>query len=248
MDSRSDILNELEALSPMLAKIGNANVFSVPEGYFDHLSETILVCIHEENSSVAKMNAADVPENYFDGLADNILLKIKMQEESAAELPAVLQSIRHKNVFEVPQGYFDTLAFDVINNIKTQQPAKVVSFGSRIVKYAAAAMITGAIALGAYQYSNNNGQTDITTAAFAQIDQAIEKGKNMDEKQFNSTLDSLSTEDIAKYLELNVDENDLEALAANIDESSLPTEDEYITDDKTLENYLTEIDTEEFNN
>ena len=42
MKLSSDILDELKELSPFLAGMKKTNVFSVPDGYFDSLCETIL--------------------------------------------------------------------------------------------------------------------------------------------------------------------------------------------------------------
>lgn len=247
MENREDILNELKELSPVVAAIGNVNVFSVPEGYFDNVSTTVLACIHEEQG-IANIISADVPKDYFDNLADNILAKIKMQEEETVLSP-LLQNIRNTNVFTVPKGYFDELPTQILSKINTKQPAKVIPFGRRIVKYAVAAALTGVMALGIYTYTNKPSQPEVTeTQPTAKLDESIEKGKNMDDKQFNDALASLSVDDIAKYLEKNGDEKDIELLASNLDENSLPSQDDYILDEKTLDNYLAEPDTQKAKN
>ena len=42
MENRTEILNELQSLSPTLAGLQGLNVYTVPNGYFDVLSEDIL--------------------------------------------------------------------------------------------------------------------------------------------------------------------------------------------------------------
>ncbi|MGG9970521.1 hypothetical protein ACQ33O_01905 [Ferruginibacter sp. SUN002] len=234
METRTDILNELKAISPTLAAMEKVNVFEVPQRYFDQLSESVLASLNKE--------LGDVPEKYFDHLADNILAKIKLQEAAETDLSPALQSIRGINVFEVPQGYFENLSTEIVDKTVTIQPAKVISFGSRIVKYAVAAALTGVVALGVYKYTNNNPTQPNDIVSVAKLDASIEKGKDMNDKQFNETLENLSADDIAKYLETNFNEKEIESLASNIEENSLPSQDDYFTDEKTLENYLEELD------
>ena len=76
----------------------------------------------------------------------------------------MLYSVQNENVFEVPTGYFNTVADTVLNKVKPQ-PAKVVVMHQKHVffKYAAAAMITGIMALGVYKFinkSSNHGNTN----------------------------------------------------------------------------------------
>lgn len=129
MENRTDILNELKALSPTIAAIEKVNVFTVPEGYFDYLSVDILMGIETEYGSISNtsrvVSAAEIPTGYFDTLADSILTKIKAQdaEDAAVEINAlspVLFSIKNETTFETPQGYFDSLADNVLQKIKTQ--------------------------------------------------------------------------------------------------------------------------------
>jgi hypothetical protein len=63
----------------------------------------------------------------------------------------------------------------------------------------------------------------------------------MGDAQFNATLDSLSTQEIASYLEKHNDEGDVASLTSSLDANSVPSQDDYIVDDKTLDNYLQEL-------
>ena len=60
----------------------------------------------------------------------------------------------------------------------------------------------------------------------------------MNEKQFDQTLNTLSDDDIANYLDKNGSDADVAELSSNIDDNSLPNADQYLLDDKTLDNYL----------
>lgn len=243
MERNTDILNELKSISPFVAAIGTKNIFSVPQGYFDSLSDTVLVCIKEEYGILPTVNTNSVPQGYFDDLASSILDKIKNQQTSAVdeikELSPALHSIQHKNVFEVPVNYFVDLPEAVISKTQAKQTGKLVTMSSRIVKYAVAAMLTGAIALGVYKFSDRPvNVVTVPQQTLAALDPIIEQGKNMNDKQFDETLNNLSEDAIAKYLEKNGNEKDVATLASSIDETTLPNEDDYLLDEKTLEKYL----------
>ncbi len=288
------ILNELQTLSPLLAGIQKENVFSVPVGYFETLSDTVLIGLKEEAGITDTTKIADVPQGYFENLSSAILDKIKAQQKNTvtdepAELPVVLQSIQHTNLFEVPQGYSENLSSAIFYKIKAQQkdisineeeelsillrsmqhinvfevpkeyfntvpvnilnsikatPAKVVGMHKlrSFIKYAAAAVIAGAMVLGVYKYTDKPDHTNVVSpVSFAKLDAAIEKGKNMNELQFTAALNNLTKEDITIYLEKNGNEEDMSLMTSSSDEIDLPNKDEYLQDEKTLENYLDKI-------
>jgi len=282
MEKKNEILNELQSISPLIAAIGKVNVFTVPEGYFNSISDTVMLSLNENFSAVPTLvNKEDVPDGYFENLSTSILDKIKKQE--AGELPEIFSTIKKENPLRVPENYFETLPGIILNKIKTapqdgenlpevlvnlkkvqpftvpvnyfselpgnilnkikQQsgPAKIVSIRPRfsVMKYAAAAVITGALALGVYKYSNQPEVPEITKVA---MDPSIEKGKIMDDKKFTETLNNLSADEIVSYLQRNSSEADIAVLRSNLDDKSLPTEEDYLLDDKTLDNFLKEIE------
>jgi len=321
MNHRTDIVNELMNISPLVAGIGKENVFAVPEGYFDSISPTVLLCLKEEEPLIGQFETtAAVPEGYFDGLAGNILNKIKTQQPELAEeipaffsqiskeqpfeipvgyfeslsdtilsaiqmneerMPEIFTGIDKSNPFEIPAGYFDTLSDKVLSAVNAsggeampvifetvskkipyEVPAgyfdtlsnnilaKVKSSGGRVVKmsarfsffkYAVAALFTGALALGIYKYSTNRGTQTGTTSVALNLDPSIEKGKAMDEKSFNESLDNLSEEAIVKYLEKNGNEADVSVLTSNMENISLPEQEDYLLDDNTLNNFLKDL-------
>jgi hypothetical protein len=121
MDTRNDILRELQELQSTLAGREVINVFTVPEGYFAGFAGSVMRTINGDNilKTVTQTAGSDVPDGYFDTLADNILNKIKLQhiasdsEETSETLSPLMESLRHKNVFEVPQGYFEGLTGNI---------------------------------------------------------------------------------------------------------------------------------------
>ncbi len=291
METNKDLLNELELLSPLIAAMDKVNVFTVPAGYFDSLSYTVLACINEAQNPITNHSAiinSTIPKGYFDQLASSILVKIKKEQtakEETASLSPLLSSLQHHQVFEAPKGYFEQLTIDIKKSIentsyddelkklspvlksvqavnvfevptgyfenlsnsilkKVKAPsARIINFQVRnsFLKYAAAAIITGVIAIGALRYLQPTQSVNTNNTSLAILDESIEKGKTMNDQQFEETLQKLTATDIAKYLENNGDITDVAILGNSIDENNLPNEDDYILDEKTLDNFIKEV-------
>jgi len=298
METKNDLLNELESLSPLIAAMDKVNVFTVPPGYFDSLSYTVLACVNEEQNPTTNNLAvihSTIPEGYFDQLAASILDKIKTEQTAKEEietLSPILSGLQYKKVFEVPTGYFEQLTIDIKNSIqdnsstdeitelspelqklqrvnvfevptgyfenlstsilkKAKAPfAKIINFQARnsFLKYAAAAIITGVIAMGALRYLQPSQSANTIATPLAMLDESIEKGKTMNDQQFEEGLKKLTSVDIAKYLENNGDITDVATLRNNIDEYNLPNEDDYILNEKTLDNFIKEINNNSIKN
>lgn len=251
MAIKDDILNELNELSPLIAGIEKVNVFSVPDGYFNDLDEVILAGIKEHDivfmNGIKNETFFEAPNGYFENLADNILAKIKKQQtENASDelrkLSPMLYSIQNEKTLEAPAGYFESLAVNILAKVRPQH-AKIVTIHKRrtILKYAAAAMITGSMALGIYKFIQKPGHNNPDVAAVALLAPSIQTGIQMNETQFNDALNNLSQDDIANYLEKNANDEDVAALSSGIDENTLPAQSDYLSDDKTLDNYLNDI-------
>lgn len=280
MNTRTDIINELEQLQSPLAAQPPVNVFTVPQGYFDGLAASVMRTVQGDNilQSLQPPANADVPAGYFDNLASNILNKIKAQENQDDPLSPLMESLRKTNVFTVPQGYFEGLSEAIVagqattdiqlsttlESLRQQQvftvptgyfealsgkimaqvqpKGKLVSFvRSRFVKYAAAAMVTGAMALGVYQFTQkgSNGGTTGTQALAALTDvqkKGIELSKN--DVLYNQEMDQLSGEAIAQFLTANGEDLEAAVAAAAVNENDLPNETDLMLDDAALEEFL----------
>ena len=249
MNPSPEILNELKAISPLLAGLEKINVFRVPEGYFNELHLRIADYARLNNTSavdnINKRNLQEVPPGYFDTLSDSILAKVKAAyPESAKEelrkLSPLLYALKG-NVFSVPDGYFESFAGDVVERLKPK-PAKIITMkkGNSWWKYAAAAVVTGAIAVFSLQIFNTNtgnsvsGLPDYVKASF----------QYKTEDDLNAGIAKLSDDDIIKYLEKNGNIMDNELLTNNTDVSEMPSQTDYLTDENTLNTYLNKIDAE----
>ena len=236
MHSNDSIQNELKELNSILVNISNRNVYTVPAGYFDVLSHDILLALREQIINVA--DNSSVPAGYFDGLADAIMGKIKAGAADDTEGSALLSSLKGINVYQVPQGYFDRLAADIVN--KLPQPAKVVVMEKRssFFRYAAAAVITGIIGLSVIsvfdkKQATDPSSTDATSIAAVNIDDELLK---------------VNDNDIVNYLKESGEDVNAALVASISDDKNLPDQVDYLTDEKTLDNLLSELKASESTN
>jgi hypothetical protein len=234
MKTNEDILNELLTISPLLAGIDRKNVFTVPEGYFNTLNQHII------NRTVHNQTLSSVPEGYFDNLAGQVLNKIKAEEDVTLEtLAPHLQALQHINVFRVPNGYFNDLASVVLNKI--QRPARVIEIQRRSIwKYAAAAIVTGFIAVNSLWTFNNTSQP-VASKTFQKLglpSYFSEAYQYKTEDELNEAIASLPSDDIVSYLQNTGTVADNEQLNSAIDTKNMPSQDDYLNDENTLETYL----------
>lgn len=253
MINSPEILNELKGISPLLADMEKTNVFHVPEGYFNDLHFRIAnYAMLNDTIEIEgeKTNLPQVPAGYFDTLSDQILSKIKTiyfesAEEELRKLSPMLYSLQGENVFTIPKGYFESFADDVLEKIKPQ-PAKIVTMKKRKSwwKYAAAAVVTGAIAITSLQIFNSSGNKFL-----ASVSPDIKASfQYKTEAQVDAGIAKLSDDEIIKYLENNGNVMDNEILINNTDVSEMPSQSDYLSDENTLNAYLDKIDAETSNN
>jgi hypothetical protein len=247
MEKSEEILNELKAISPVLAEIDKTNVFRVPEGYFDDFDEkiTTVVFLHQDK----KNNFQKVPEGYFDSLSSTIISRIKNEDENADNeiklISPALYYLKEEKVFSIPDGYFDNLSDKILYRIN-HQDAKIISLApvKKWWRYAAAAVVAGIITITSIQVFNKPGSNvtkpviAVSTAIPGYVQLATQYKTT---KQLNAGIASLSDDEIAKYLEKNTTILDDDALINNTSTKELPTPGDYLIDDNALNNYLQKI-------
>ncbi|MEO6612578.1 MAG: hypothetical protein ABIT05_14240 [Chitinophagaceae bacterium] len=190
MTQRDNILQELNELNSRLANTQPQNVYSVPAGYFDGLADQVLDRIRAIGASTAVEELGhlspllsklsdkmpySVPAGYFEQLENNVLGIIRESNDyqnSKEELETIspfLSGLKKQMPYSVPQGYFETV-------VSGQPAAKIVSFTNRKwFRFAAAAMITGLIALAGFLYFNSRNQFDPVEQPYAWIKKSIKK-------------------------------------------------------------------------
>jgi hypothetical protein len=129
MTQRTDILSELDQLSPVVAAIPFVQPYQVPAGYFSDLSAWVLSFIEAESqgpafeeavlpASISSKNMPyQLPDGYFNQLSNNILSYIQSVEGEPA-LPAGLTG---EMPFALPVNYFDDLSSTILAAIKAEE-------------------------------------------------------------------------------------------------------------------------------
>ena len=226
MKSNDVIQNELKEFNSLLADISRSNVYAVPDGYFDVLSRDVLLGIQQTPMHVEDNGM--VPGGYFEGLSGSIMQKIRdgITDEDESVL---LKGLKNVNVYQVPAGYFDDLASGIIN--KLHQPSKVVVMQKRssFFRYAAAAVITGFIGLSVISIFDKKGETD-------SIQPKTETAFNFDE-----AFSTLTDAEIVNYLQKEGQDVNAALVASVSDDKSLPDQEDYLTDENTLDNLLNQL-------
>lgn len=161
---------------------------SVPDGYFEALSGTIL----------SKIKALET-------------------EDASTEIRALspmLYSIQDENVFEVPHGYFENLSDEILNKVKPA--AKVVNMERRsrtFFKYAVAAVFTGMMALGVFKFSDTAKRVtlpDYVTAGL-QVKNVDQELASISDAEIVKFLEESGTDVKAAIVANSIDENELPA-------------------------------------
>jgi hypothetical protein len=223
MNNNDIILNELKEISPAVANINRRNIYSVPSGYFLDLAEQLLDLVKQHPETfIFKTTATPfkIPASYFDGLSSEILNKVKQQhsaqsevERELAEIAPLLNTISKVPVYTIPHGYFKNLEAHKIDS-----EAKVIymSKSRRFIRYAAAAAITGLVAIGGIFYANNDSPDNALTAA----------------PKFNQQqVKQLSDEEIVNYLRSDPAATDV-TITNNAQEKDLQNFTKELTDEE----------------
>ncbi len=229
------------------------NSFSVPDGYFEGLNNSIFDKIRatENNELLDEMsqlsttiagignaNVYSVSPTYFLAVSNTILQSIYASESNEVldemnKLSPTVAGIGNKNVYTAPQGYFDVLRFANTEApvVRMQKQTAVRSF----FKYAVAAVVTGLLGISVYTFVNKPLKPDVQTAAL--MKQADEIIKN---NSFDAMLETISDKDLEKYLTNNGEDVNAALVASTAEDVQLPNADDYLFDDKTLDNFLNE--------
>jgi len=252
----ADILLGIDTESGLLNLASDDSSAKVPAGYFDTLAGSILgkikaLDIEVENDNLSpeltgikSKNVFQIPVGYFESLAGSILTKIQTEEaeDAATEIRALspmLYSIQNQHVFELPQGYFENLSAQILDKVNPQPKViKMQRRSSTFFKYAVAAALTGVMALGVFKFTSTDKKADLPGYVTAGL-----KVQDVDQE-----LTKLSDDDIVRYLEANGTDVKTAMVANSIDENELPSQEDYLLDEKALDKYLNSINVNDLKN
>ena len=235
---KTEIRNELKEIAASLAQMGNENCYRVPDGYFEGFADEVMNKIHLPFTQLPY--TAPTP-SYFEGLAGTILNKIKSSgtiveadNEVTTELKVLsplLASIKKENVYSVPADYFANFRVGIPAIDKTAQVIPLHrSRPIRWMRFAAAAVIVGIIAIGGIFLLKNNdtGGNDFASSIA---------------NTFSKPLSTISDDAIISYLKQSP--ADLDVTPAIFDDNKINVgslEEQLLNDipDSTIQEYLQE--------
>lgn len=246
MNFHKDILNELNEISPLVASIPRVNPLSVPENYFKGLSSNILDKIEfsGDESGFAKIASPfQAPDGYFEHISRDILALVKdnavTAEGEIQKLSPVLAQVQHMNVFETPEGYFNSLPSVILSKVKAV-PAKIVTMRKpAILRYAAAAVISGIMGLSLFSIFNNQDASGIAGYSAGVMETAA---GIVSANSFDQELKTLSYSDIEHYLEQSGQDVEAALVASATEEpGTLPAADTYLFNENALDDFLNKM-------
>lgn len=232
-------VEEKAGADPILT-ISKNNVYQAPEDYFDNLAGSIMQRIKAAETGnvneelellspmlgqLAKKNPFTAPDNYFSDFSDNIVAGVKAIEfvnEELENLSPLMFDLKNKQVYEVPDGYFDTTVATILDKARQQQPAKVIAIGvgRKIMRYAAAAVVTAVIAAGSWMYFKPVPATDTVAGIITKIQQSTDD--EMLNYTENSTVTIAGTDaDSTAVTTDDINDNDSKDLLADISDEEL---------------------------
>lgn len=203
MNTRTAIQTELNELNSSLP-IEKQPVFTVPEGYFEGFAASVLAKIRGQHSmntgdelselspmlaAISKKMPYSVPENYFSNLSADVPAIVGDEA-----LPTFLATHSKQMPYEVPAGYFENLPGAVLAKVAKPQ-AKVVSMGSRWMRYAAAAVVTGLIAVSGILYFKGDQTVDPSQQPEEWVAKKLKGVSNQALEEFINTTDYQSSGD-----------------------------------------------------
>lgn len=189
------------------ANVQKGNVYTVPEGYFDNLGSAIMSSIFlESGKQNAQQGPYTTPDHYFQDLSSAILAKLEAHPGNQTSFPVetienqlteetLLATIGKANIYSTPPDYFEELPSLVLSKVVSAGKGKAVSmrsFTRRWMPYAAAAVISGFMVLGALIFNDDNPTK--SSSAYSKNINAIDVKKGVSD---------LSESEITGYLSTN---------------------------------------------
>lgn len=236
MTHRDNILQELNELESSLANSSPSNVYIVPSQYFEGLSTIIMSRIRalEFLETIGRETPYKVPAGYFDGLEKRIMEAVlqsgyeQTPEEELESLSPLLSGLKKASPYSVPNGYFENLG--VPSTDTTKEKAKVLSITSRKwFRYAAAAVVTGLVAISSFLIFGNNNPAGPEDIAKEAVNSVGEEGIH---NFIKLTGDEIITEETPAIAQAEI-----KALVKNISDQEIQ---DFVDDAQVTESDLTE--------
>ena len=236
MNSRLTILEELKAISPVLAELNAVTPYMVPEGYFESFAAQLMKRLREKEvdpkveleilspllSKISRQVPYTLPDQYFSDLSDQALAGAKAIEfvnEELENLSPLMSSLKSKTVYEVPAGYFDSLPEKILIEARKQEPAKVIVMRPvrRIMRYAVAAVLIGVMAISAWLMQRPAIESPVVKS---KIEAGIQKASDEEILNFIQNDEAPLSESMLNS-DGDMDESDIKTMLANVSDGEL---------------------------
>lgn len=207
--------------------------YKVPEGYFENFAGNMLgrvkameaSTLQEETEALSPLLGGlnkkvpyGLPEEYFAELPGEIIAgvhAIDFVNHELETLSPVMAAAGKNNVYQVPDDYFNHLAPALLHKATHQRSGVVhAMFGTRILRYATAALVAGVLATGAWLFLHTNYVAGNTADMVA-----MKKVSNAEMVQYleNNPV-ALSESGVASG---DLQEEDIKELLADVPETEL---------------------------
>lgn len=166
MARKQSIIEELENMGSLLFEHQPAQIYRVPDGYFENLPDLMLfkVSVDEELDKITLPQTYHVEQSYFESFPQKMLALVNGSDEMSVDeelagLSPLLSGIKRESPYTIKETYFDNLN---IQPAAEKEEAKVISISSpkNWMRYAAAAIVIGFIAISGVWYFNQQTSID----------------------------------------------------------------------------------------
>jgi hypothetical protein len=242
METRNDILKELQEIAPKLALLEKTNPYKLPEGYFLKFKDTVLqrvqlgdvkaelnVLAPELSKIKAVVSEEEVPATYFSSFSEKLLTQIRLNESvnELHEIAPELAKLEKVNAFEVPANYFNALPQQILGRVQQQSKAAVPASSGWVRSLNELLdKIGGFVFQPKYSVAFAGVATSVIMVAmlFSKTQQC---------NDFDCKLAQLSNDEINNYIENKSDVYSDEIFEMNLNQNLLPT----VEKDKGLKGY-----------
>jgi hypothetical protein len=240
MNTKSNILQELNELNSQLAGSVAQTPYTLPAGYFDGLAAQMVrrvKALEAVNAAdeigylspllggLSKQNLYTIPAGYFEDIQESAALVASGINDLPAKdelesISPLLSGLKKTTPYSVPDGYFEQLTNKPLVEIN-KPAAKVVSMNSRKWwKLAAAAAVIGVIVMVGINFIGEKIADPVAS---------IKKASDKDLNEFleytggDAGIATVNTED-AKELLKDIPENELKEFLEETADADIDTE------------------------
>jgi len=210
METRKQILTELQEIAPILGKNEFTRLpYSVPAGYFGHFADLLMIRIRLESADFSAASSQEI-----------------------GEISPLLAELKDKNPYRVPEGFFETLQV----KIPASEPSKLVampivsketnadffprkrgiSLPLRLIRYAAAACIVALIGITAFNITFHHNIMDPIVGLANVSDQDMANYLDADDIHWTPGVTSVNETASAEF-----SDNDIHDLLSSVPDDEL---------------------------